>query len=165
MKLPSDVFNINRDLFNIIKDVYKQEVVTLVVINTTFTAAALFDQFHVVCSRHLFLYKSNSWINSFCARLSYLSFNAWWYIDKSLKSDVVDILYERSPGPVVAAVSGACVLIYASVRHSPGHVHRSGDPGHRRGSRSYGNLSDSLQSSTTRSQVRPIVDVVVPQID
>ena len=60
MKLPSDVFNINRDLFNIIKDVYKQEVVTLVVINTTFTAAALFDQFHVVCSRHLFLYKSNS---------------------------------------------------------------------------------------------------------
>ena len=53
MKIPSDLFNIN-------KDKYKQEVVTLVVINTTFTAAALFDQFHVVCSRHLFLYKSNS---------------------------------------------------------------------------------------------------------
>ena len=59
MKLPLDVFNINRDLFNINKNVYKQEVVTLVVINTTFTAVALFGQFHVVCSRHLFLYKSN----------------------------------------------------------------------------------------------------------
>ena len=82
-----------------------------------------------------------------------------WYIDKLLKSNVADILYERSLGPVVAAVSGACVLIYASVRHSPGHVHRSGDPGHRRGSRSYGNLSDSLQSSTTPlGPNQPIVD-------
>ena len=72
-----------------------------------------------------------------------------------MNSNVVDILYERSLGPVVAAVSGGCVLIYAEVRHGPGHVHDSGDPGHSLGSRSYENLSDSLQSSATGSQLRP----------
>ena len=59
MKLHSDVFNINKDKFIKTNKDEQKEKATLVVINTTFSTAALLDQCHVVYSRHMFLLKLN----------------------------------------------------------------------------------------------------------